>query len=159
MPLATHTGQIRKATKADLQAIVNLEKKCFPGPLAYSRQQLHYLLTHAHSTVLVETSDNTLHGFIIILYRKGSTVAGIETIDVDPSFQRCGIASRLLKTAENEMRAQGIRRIRLEVSSQNTPAINLYRHAGYRDSEFLPNYYIYLHHGSRDAFRMVKDLS
>jgi ribosomal protein S18 acetylase RimI-like enzyme len=159
MPPTDRTGQIRKATKADLPAIIALEQKCFPGPLAYSRRQLHYLLTHANSSALVETNNDSLRGFVIILYRKGSRIAGIETIDVDPSAQRCGIGSRLLTAAETEMRARGIRRVRLEVSSQNAPAIQLYRHAGYRDYEFLPNYYIYLHHGSRDAFRMVKDLS
>jgi ribosomal protein S18 acetylase RimI-like enzyme len=159
MPPSAQTGQIHKATKTDLAAIVDLEQRCFPGPLAYTRRQLQYLLNHANSTVLIETLNGTLRGFIIILYRHGSMVAGIETIDVDPAYQRCGIAKRLLTAAEDEMRKKGIRRIRLEVSSNNTPAIGLYRHAGYLDYEFLPNYYIYLHHGSRDAFRMVKELT
>jgi len=57
------------------------------------------------------------------------------------------------------MRTKKIRRVRLEVSSQNTPAIALYQQAGYRKTEYLPNYYIFSHHGSRDAFCMVKELS
>lgn len=152
-------GTIRQALITDLPAIIELEQKCFPGPLAYSRRQLHYLLTHANSTVLVEAHDGALRGFIIALYRKGSTVAGIETIDVDPTYQRRGIAQRLLDAAEREMRMHGVHRIRLEVSSQNTAALQLYRQAGYREHEYLHNYYIYQHHGSRDAFRMVKDLA
>lgn len=155
----TTTGTIRRATPADLPAIIALEQACFPGPLAYSRRQLRYLLTRAHSTVLVETTDTTLRGFVIILYRHGSRTAGIETINVDPTCQRRGIARQLLTAAETEMRAHGVRRIRLEVSTQNAPALALYYQEGYRKTELLPNYYIFSHHGSRDAFRMVKDLT
>jgi len=153
----THT--IRTATPDDLPSIITLEKKCFPGPLAYSPRQLHYLLTKANSTVLVATQHKTIHGFIVVLYRNGSATAGIETIDVDPNQRRCGIAHQLLTAAETDMHQHKITRIRLEVSTQNTAAIALYQRAGYRTEEFLPNYYIYHHHGSRDAFRMVKDLS
>jgi ribosomal protein S18 acetylase RimI-like enzyme len=154
----TKTGTIRKAVAEDLPGIVTLEKKCFPGPQAYTQRQLRHLLTKAHSTVLVEEDSGTIRGFIIVLYRTGSAIAGIETIDVDPTCHRQGIAHRLLAAAETEMRAHNIKRIRLEVSSQNTPALRLYEEAGYRKKEVLHNYYVFLHHGSRDAFRMVKDL-
>ena len=57
------------------------------------------------------------------------------------------------------MHARHITRVRLEVSTQNTPAIGLYQRAGYTTTELLHNYYTHKHHGSRDAFRMTKDLS
>ncbi len=159
MPATPQTPTVRHATPDDLPSIIALENKCFPGPIAYTPRQLCYLLTTANSAVLVETLHNRLRGFIIILYRRGSTTAGIETIDVDPDAQRNGIARRLLTAAEDDMHAHHIARVRLEVSTQNTPAIGLYQHAGYNTTEFLHNYYTYKHHGSRDAFRMTKDLS
>jgi ribosomal protein S18 acetylase RimI-like enzyme len=155
----TPTDTIRKATITDLPAIITLENKCFPNPLAYTPRQLHYLLTKANSTVLIHTHDNTLRGFIIILYHAGSTTAGIETIDVDPTYRHQGIGHRLLTAAENDMHTHHITRVRLEVSTQNTPAIALYQRAGYQTTELLSNYYTYSHQDSRDAFRMVKDLS
>mgnify|MGYP001591145720 CR=1 FL=1 len=159
MPTTPHTPTIRTATPDDLPGIITLENKCFPGTIAYTPQQLCYLLTKANSTVLVETHCDLVRGFIIILYRRGSTTAGIETIDVDPDARRHGIARRLLTAAEDDMHARHITRVRLEVSTQNTPAIGLYQHAGYTTTELLHNYYTYKHHGSRDAFRMTKDLS
>ena len=159
MPATPQTPTIRRATPDDLPSIITLENNCFPGPLAYTPRQLRHLLTKANSTVLVETHHDRLHGFIIVLYHRGSTTAGIETIDVDPDARRHGIAHRLLTAAEDDMHARHITRVRLEVSTQNIPAIHLYQHAGYTTTESLPNYYIYKHHGSRDAFRMIKDLS
>ena len=40
--------------------------------------------------------------FIIILYRKGTRVAGIETINVDPAYRKQGVGLRLLNAAEED---------------------------------------------------------
>lgn len=152
------TPSVRIATFEDFERIVELENLCFPKNHAYSRRQLRYLLTKAHSTVLVETSDLFIRGFLIVLYRSGTTVAGIETINVDPVFQKQGIGQRLLTAAELYLRTRGIRRIRLEVAITNHAAITLYEHAGFQKSMLLKKYYYFNHEGSRDAYRMVKVL-
>jgi [ribosomal protein S18]-alanine N-acetyltransferase len=149
---------IRKATSQDFERIVELEDACFKGPLAYSRRQLWYLLTKANSTVLVETADGIIRGFIIVLYKKGTRVAGIETINVDPSYRKLGVGKRLFTAAEQDMRRKRIKKIRLEVSTSNHAAIILYENAGFKKITLLKNYYIYSHSGSRDALRMVKEL-
>ena len=79
------TSIIRKATANDIDAIVEIEKKCFSPPTAYSKPQLTYLILKAKSNCLVETTLGVLRGFIIVLYRKSSLVGAIETIDVDHS--------------------------------------------------------------------------
>jgi ribosomal protein S18 acetylase RimI-like enzyme len=99
-----------------------------------------------------------IRGFIIILYKKRSSVAAIETLDVDPGFQGKGIGQSLLKAGENEMSVSGIKRMRLEVSTNNLPALHLYEKAGYRTVAYLPDFYLNRHWGTRDAFRMVKFL-
>jgi len=152
------TARVRLATIKDFERIVELEQLCFPREHAYSRRQLRYLLTKANSTVLVETINAVIRGFLIILYRRGTAVAGIETINVDPMFRKQGIGLRLLKAAEEHLRKQGIRRIRLEVAITNTPAIALYAHAGFQQTMLLTTYYHFNHEGSRDAYRMVKEL-
>lgn len=100
-----------------------------------------------------------IRGFIIILYKNRSSVAAIETLNVDPSFQGQGIGQRLLKSGEDEMAASDIKSIRLEVSTNNLPALHLYEKAGYRKVAFLPYFYLNQHYGTRDAFRMVKILA
>lgn len=152
------SGVIRNASLKDLSQIMNLEHKCFPGKIAYSRRQFRYLLTKAHRTFLVETFNGTLRGFIIILYKKRTIIAGLETIDVDPAYQKQGIGLRLLRAAEQEMKQKGITKIRLEVSPGNLAAIALYEKEGFKTISHLKNYYYYDHKGSRDAIRMIKEL-
>jgi len=153
-----YTTYIRTATPDDFERIVELEKLCFPKEHAYSRRQLRYLLTKANSSVLVETTDALVRGFLIILYRRGSIVAGIETINVDPAFRKQGIGLRLLSAAEEHLMKKGIHKIRLEVAITNKAAIKLYEHAGFQKIMLLKKYYHYNHEGSRDAYRMAKEL-
>lgn len=149
---------VREATLSDFERIVELEHLCFPKDLAYSRRQLLYLLTKANSTVLVETKRGIIRGFIIILYRRGTRVAGVETINVDPKYRKEGVGLRLLSAAESSIRHKGMQRIRLEVSLANLAALAFYEKAGFKKSGCLKNYYFYDHDGSRDAMRMIKEL-
>ncbi len=153
-----YTTCIRTATPNDFERIVELEKLCFPKEQAYTRRQLYYLLIKANSTVIVETTGTLVRGFLIILYRRGTTVAGIETINVDPAHRKKGIGLRLLSVAEEHLKKKGIHKIRLEVSIKNNAAIKLYEHAGFQKIMLLKKYYHYVHEGSRDAYRMVKKL-
>jgi len=153
-----YTTRIRIATPDDFERIVELEYLCFRKEQAYTRHQLHYLLIKANSTVFVETTGSHVRGFLIILYRRGTTVAGIETINVDPMHRKKGIGLRLLSVAEEHLRKKGIHKIRLEVSIANNAAIKLYEHAGFQKIMLLKKYYHYDHEGSRDAYRMVKEL-
>jgi ribosomal protein S18 acetylase RimI-like enzyme len=153
------TGQIRRVVQGDFERIVAIENTCFPKKMAYSRRQLHYLLFHAHSTVLVETHNTVIRGFVIILYRRGTRVAGIETIDVDPAYRNQGIGHRLLSATEDDIRKKGMTVIRLEVATTNQAAIALYKNAGFSTTALLKNYYLHNHNGSRDALRMIKELA
>ena len=149
---------IRIARSDDYERIVELERLCFLKEHAYSRRQLRYLLTKANSTIFVETTDVIIRGFLIILYRRGTTVAGIETINVDPMFRKKGVGLRLLSAAEDLLREKGIHRIRLEVAITNQAAVRLYERAGFQKSMLLKKYYHFNHQGSRDAYRMIKEL-
>jgi len=157
--LETNPRQIRKANPNDIAEIVEVEKKCFPGPTAYTKSQLAYLVLKANSTSLVEYDSGRLSGFVIILYRKVSQIAGIETIDVDPAYKNRGVGQRLLQAAEDDMKRRGVCFSQLEVSEGNKAAIGLYQKAGYQQKEKLCNYYVFEHNGTRDAVRMIKALA
>jgi ribosomal protein S18 acetylase RimI-like enzyme len=152
-------GVIRKATTLDLPRIIDLERSCFEENIAYSPKQIKYLITRANSNCLVEQYEDELRGFIIVLYKKGTGVAGIETINVDNQHRGKGIARKLLFASEEDMWPRGIRKIRLEVSMGNTSAINLYQKSGYRISSILKDYYYFEHFKTHDAYRMVKELT
>ena len=151
-------GDIRRATNNDLPKIIALEQKCFHQESAYTPKQLRYLISQAHSTCLLHEQSSVVHGCIIVLYRRGTEVAGIETISVDPQYRGKGIGKKLLCSAEGEMSLRGIRRIRLEVSLGNIAAVQLYQKSGFRITSILKNYYHYEQHGTHDAYRMVKAL-
>jgi ribosomal protein S18 acetylase RimI-like enzyme len=154
-----NSDNIRRILPSDLPRIVDVENRCFTRQNAYSKRQLHYLISKANSCCLAEVENEIIRGYIIILYRKGSRVAGIETISVDPIYQGLGIGKKLLQAAEREMYPRLINRIRLEVSSGNIPAICLYEKFGFRTTMLLKNYYIYPYYGTNDAIRMVKYLA
>ena len=152
------TGFIREATAQDLKEIIDLENRCFNQDHAYSAKQLTYLITKAHSYTLVYVNKEKIHGFLILLFRKGSVVSGVETINVDPVVQKKGIGKKLMLAAEQEARKQGMREIRLEVSIGNAAAILLYEKLGYVITALLTSYYQTDHFGSKDAYRMKKKL-
>lgn len=149
---------IREATASDIDAISGIEEKCFPGPIAYSKRQLAYLIFRAKSTCLLESQGEVTRGFVIVTYRQGSSTGHIETINVDPSFKKQGIGLKLLTAAEADMKQRGMKRSQLEVSGGNKPALALYKKAGYAFKKRIERYYKYDHHGTRDAVRMVKVL-
>ncbi len=135
-------GIVRTATIHDLNSIVGLENKCFDDTCRYSRRQLKYLLEQAHGFSLVELVGDTVRGFIIVLLRHGTTIASIETLNVDPTQRRKGIARRLLAEAESLVHlSNDIHRIKLEVSVNNSSAIRLYEAAGYKKTSILKGYY------------------
>ncbi|NLE03556.1 MAG: GNAT family N-acetyltransferase [Crenarchaeota archaeon] len=149
---------IRKVNPEEVAFLSIIEQRCFEGPTAYSCDYLKYLVLNANSTCLVEVKDSIIRGFIIIMYCKGSRIAGIETIDVDPDYQNKSIGLCLLSAAEEDMICHDVLFSQLEVSEGNKAAINLYRKSGYVFKEKLPNYYQYEHNGTRNAIRLIKSL-
>jgi GNAT superfamily N-acetyltransferase len=67
----------------------------------------------------------------------GLEPAGADSLElrrmyVDPSARRCGIASVMLRFAEDECRRLGARKLELSTSELQSAAIALYKRAGYR---------------------------
>ncbi|MGP6207136.1 ribosomal protein S18-alanine N-acetyltransferase [Cuniculiplasma sp. SKW3] len=147
---------IRKMKRSDLKNLVNLEKRSFPvGPYDYNMLKVSYKLSKGMSIVMEESGK-------IIGYAMGigmnETDCDVESIAIDPEYQGKGLGRELLQALEDIMRSRGYKRSVLEVRDKNLSAIKLYLSAGYIQSEFLENYYEEFYEGSRNAFRMVKDL-
>lgn len=155
---ANFPSDVEYANINELDAIFEIEKKCFPGKIAYSKPLLKFLILSSESTCLVEKQDGIIRGFIIIAYTPGSLTCGIETIDVDPAYKKKGIGLKLLQAAEIDMKQKGMRWAQLEVSEGNETALKVYEKAGYEFKERIEGYYEFEHNGTRNAIRMFKPL-
>ncbi|GHA99692.1 GNAT family N-acetyltransferase [Modicisalibacter luteus] len=79
---------------------------------ALPREAAAWAARQALFTTLVATCDGRCVGFVELDFREGR----IETLYVWPALARRGIGSCLLDYAEDEMRARGIERLRIEAS-------------------------------------------
>lgn len=149
---------VSRAEPKDLDAICEIEQRCFLGPAAYSGDFLRGLVLADNTDCLVLRFRAKIAGFAILVITKGSPRALIETIDVDPAFRGRGFARRLLVEIERCARMRNIREIELEVACNNSAALHLYQSAGFAVRAKLVRYYRFLHHGTHDAFRMIKVL-
>ena len=66
-------------------------------------------------------------------YSSKPSEAYVERLVVSPSFQRLGMARRLLSAAEDLARDRGKEAIGLHVTADNLPALRLYESEGYRE--------------------------
>jgi ribosomal-protein-alanine N-acetyltransferase len=146
------------ANADEIDAIFEIEQKCFPGKVGYSKRQIEHLILKANSDCLVEKRNGIIRAFLIVTYRQGSLICNIETIDVDPAFKNRGIGLKLLKAAEIDMKRKGIRWSQLEVSEGNEAALKVYKNAGYTFKKRIEGYYKFEHNGTRNAIRMIKAL-
>jgi ribosomal-protein-alanine N-acetyltransferase len=149
---------IQLANANEIDAIFEIEQKCFPEKVAYSKRQLEYLILNASSDCLIEKQHGVIRAFLIVTYRQGSLTCNIETIDVNPAFKNKGIGFKLMEAAEIEAKRRDMRWSQLEVSEGNEAALKLYKKAGYIFKERIEGYYKFEHDGTRNAIRMVKEL-
>lgn len=82
--------------------------------------------------------------------------AELMTIGVGRAYQRQGIAAALLAALIDRARAQGARRMLLEVRVDNDPALALYERFGFRRMGLRRRYY---QPGGIDAYTMALDLA
>jgi len=153
-PRAAPAVQIRKAARADLDALVALENGAFTTD-HLSRRSLLNLLRSPSAEVLVADAAGRLAGTAIVLFRPKSGVARLYSIAVAPHMSGRGVGPMLLEAAEAAAVARDRTAMRLEVNETNAPAIARYRKSGYREFGRHPRYY----EDCGDALRFEKRLN
>ncbi len=131
---------IRPASIQDLDAIDRLEKLSFPQD-RLSRRNLRHLLSKANATTMVEQDADQIRGYALVLYNRGTSLARLYSLVVDPRFQGKGLGYQLLEAAERDAFANDCVAMRLEVRPDNLLAIKLYEKSGYRKFETVQDYY------------------
>ena len=90
---------IRKATLADLDALMGLEERCFALD-RISRRSFRHLLTRAHAETLVYEAEGRLRGYVLLLFRQSTPLARLYSIATDPEYRGRGVGEALVRASE-----------------------------------------------------------
>ena len=131
---------IRDFEPEDFEALWRIDQECFPPGISYSKRELGAYLGYrsAFTLIAVDTDSNAPQGFIVA--QAGNT-GHIITIDVVAGARRSGLGSKLIKAAEERLRAKGCRAVDLETAVDNLGALSFYKRHGYNVIRTWPRYY------------------
>ncbi|MBB2975608.1 ribosomal-protein-alanine acetyltransferase [Microbacterium endophyticum] len=134
--------RMRRATVADLDAIMALEEASFPTD-AWSSPMMREELSSPHSFYLVleEEVHTGLAGYAGLRALSGSHDADVQTITVAAASRGKGLGRTLLRALLDEATQRGIRDVFLEVRADNPVAQALYVSEGFVDIGRRPGYY------------------
>lgn len=131
------------AEVADLDAIMELEHSGFPADEQWSRAGWESELSNQSLQVLAVRDDQPSRDQLlgVIALRFGGDVCDLDRIVVDPRHRRHGIGRGLLAAGLARAAVAGAREMILEVRSDNTPAIMLYKAYGFTRIAARNDYY------------------
>jgi [ribosomal protein S18]-alanine N-acetyltransferase len=149
---------IRRMTREDLPAVMELEKASFRNP--WSFELLQRELSHDWSVIflleepLPEGGRRLLGISIFWIVHDEVHVLNVATA---PEHRRRGVGRTLMEATLGEGRARKCCLATLEVRRSNEPAIQLYKSFGFRQVGVRPNYYVGEGEAPEDAIVMVLD--
>lgn len=144
---------IRNASLSDAPTLVALEHKCFTAD-RISLRSFKRFITEKRSDLLLVERDNKILGYFLLIYRRGTSLARLYSLAVDPDCRKQGIAEFLMLEAEKTAASRRCVLLRLEVRYDNTAAIRLYQKLNYQ--EFAVKHDFYEDHS--DAICMQKQI-
>jgi len=144
---------VRRATRADLDALVQLEAT-FPGDRISRASFLRFIDAPTADVFVAVGQGGRVLGDAIIAYRRAFHGARLDSLVTDPAFQGRGVASALLAEAEQAALERGVVSMRLEVRVDNERAVGLYQRRGYEIQGRTHDFY----EDHSDAWRMRKRL-
>lgn len=124
--------------------LATLHKLCFPNK-PWSADDFRELQNSGCEIIMSQ------NGFIV--YRIVLDEAEIITIGVNPEMRRQGIASAMIGIIEKSIKNQGVKKLFLEVASNNVAGKKLYENCGFLPVGLRPKYY-----DGVDAILMSKDI-
>ncbi len=143
--------RLREVRADDLDTLVALEEAAFSTD-RLSRRSFRHWINSTSRAFLVATLDDTLAGYILVIYHTGTRLARLYSIATDQRFRGRGIARKLIEAGELAASESERFIMRLEVGAENRGAIKLYESLGYTPFGVYRNYY----DDRSDAIRMQK---
>lgn len=142
---------IRDYVDSDLPGVLVVEEECFDEYSRYPRWIFEYYV-RSGAVFRVAVHQNTVVGYAMASVEDGS--CHIISIGVRRSFRRRGIGLKLMCEILLQCLARGISTAYLEVSTDNEPAIKLYKKLGFKVIGIIKNYY----GAGRNAYIMWREL-
>jgi len=143
---------IRRATLADIPAIVAIENDAFVDP--WEQSIFIEALSYYATTYFVAVCDERVVGFMVgAIEDTGENIYGhICNFAVDPAYRKKGIGRALIKRIEQQFRLELATGAQLEVRESNYEAQKFYLRLGYQHVFQVGEYYA----NGEDALVMMK---
>jgi [ribosomal protein S18]-alanine N-acetyltransferase len=145
---------VRDARLQDVPDLERIESAAFKMD-RMSRRSLHRHVQSPTADVLVACHDRQAVGYAVVFYRRSTPVARLYSIATLPAARGKGVARALLRASERSARRRGCSAMRLEVRTDNAPAIRLYELEGYAPFGRYDSYY----EDGAPALRFAKPLT
>jgi [ribosomal protein S18]-alanine N-acetyltransferase len=108
---------------------------------SWDKAAITVLLEHPAAAALIATAPGHREPVGFILAQLAADEAEIISIGVAPTWQQLGLGRRLIEGLIRAARRAEVRRLFLEVSTNNTPALALYESLDFRRVGLRPRYY------------------
>jgi ribosomal-protein-alanine N-acetyltransferase len=138
---------LRKLRPDDFETLWEIDQKCFPPGISYSRQELaSYIRRWSSFTVVAKkrsakkSEAAKIVGFIVAEMNR-KNIGHIITIDVLPEVRKKGIGTKLLLETESRLREAKCEAIILEAAVDNHSALTFYEKHAYFAFKTIPHYY------------------
>ena len=168
---------VRQAERADLLAVLRIERECFDDPWPYDAFQRFlgdpgFLVAEREATGsdgtgesgeirksggIVESGGREVVGYAVAdsTPNFGRDIGHLKDLAVRPDARGRGIGRTLLRTTLATLRGRGVAVVKLEVRESNEVARSLYATEGFEPIRRMPRYY----RDGEDALVLVVDLA
>ena len=133
------SARIRPMRETDIVRVVAIERACFPTPWSPGMFLDELVQGSARHWVVIDSAWGLL-GYAGLMSAEDE--GHVLNLAVRPDARGMGLGSALLAELFDEALRRSIGRLTLEVRSSNTPAIGLYRSAGFAEEGSRPGYYV-----------------
>ncbi|MFB6135902.1 MAG: ribosomal protein S18-alanine N-acetyltransferase [Halobacteriaceae archaeon] len=153
-PDADPSVTVRRAVRADLLAVVRIERAAFDQPWPFSAFQ-RFVGERGFLVADADGAGGDVVGYVVAgrAPDHGPDVGHVKNIAVRADRRGEGIGSALLSHALYALARSGATAVKLEVRPSNDVAIDLYRDFGFEYRRTVPRYY----DDGEDAYVMVRD--
>lgn len=146
-------ASVRAAERADLLAVIRIERACFADPWPYDA----FERLVDEPAFLVAEREGAVVGYVVAdrTPNHGRDIGHIKDLAVHPDVRGEGVGRTLLRSALARLQGIGVAVVRLEVRESNSPARSLYAGEGFEPIRRVSRYY----RDGEDAIVLVADLA
>lgn len=137
----------------DVEGIMEIQESAYGGKAPWSRLTVYNELQNSQSAFLMLSHYGEGLAFIALSIRQDSL--HITNIASKSPYKKQGFAHFLIQQTIEIAKKIDLNQLTLEVRVSNTPAKNLYRKIGFKDSYIKKNYY---HDNGEDALEMYYEI-